>query len=182
METQLRTNDPGAGALGLGSVLVDSLPTELMTADAPDRYTVEAVFTRRPEQDEVRGILGDGTRDLLAKAGYPAVRITVADRRLVIANTSLEELRDGLSRILAERLAEISAGVHSRQQAAADRLQHAAETEHERLAAVTALAESVRFETGEAVAGSASAPARTDSSRADRAQIDGWDDEGGHGR
>lgn len=148
METQTHRSDSSDGVLGLGSVLIDSLPAELMTADAPARYTVEAVFTRRPDQDEVRGILGSETRVALARAGYPAVELTVSDRRLVIANTSLEELRDGLSQILAERLAEISAGVRSRRDAAAVRVQHAAETEHDRLAAVTALAESVRFDSG----------------------------------
>lgn len=87
-------------------------------------------------------------RGALARAGYPAVELTVSDRRLVIANTSLAELRDGLSQVLAERLAEISAGVRSRHDAAAVRVQHATETEHDRLAAVTAFTESVRFDSG----------------------------------
>src|SRR6218665_1522647 len=148
METHMRTGGPETGLLGLGSVLIGSLPAALMTVDAPDRYTVEAVFTRRPSADEVREILGDGTRRFLTEAGYPGVAVTIADRRLEIANTNLEELRDGLAHILAERLAEISAGVHSQQEAAAARFQHAAESEHDRLAAVTELAESVRFEPG----------------------------------
>lgn len=44
--------------LGPGSVLVGSLPAALMADQAPDRSTVEAVFTRRPERDEVVEIMG----------------------------------------------------------------------------------------------------------------------------
>lgn len=180
METDTRTSGPDTGLLGLGSVLVGSLPSALMTVDAPDRYTVEAVFTRRPEEDEVRGILADGTRRFLAEAGYPAVAVTVADRRLEIANTSLEELRDGLAHVLADRIAGISEAVHSRRDAAAARFQHAAESEHDRAAAVAVLAESVRFGTGDAE--DVPTSAHPGGSAADRAQMDDWADEGGHVR
>ena len=180
MDTQTRTNGVDAATLGLGSVLVGSLPAALMTADAPDRYTVEAVFTRRPERDEVIEILGSDTRDFLAKAGYPTVEVAVSDRRLEIANTNLEELRDGLASVLADRLAQISAGVRDRQNAAAIIFQKAATSEHARVATVTALAESVTFApspTNHGVAGSEEGRARSD-----RAQINDWTDEGGHGR
>lgn len=180
METQTRTSDADVPTLGLGSVLVGSLPTALMTDEAPDRYTVEAVFTRRPERDEVIAILGSETRDFLAKAGYPTVEVTISDRRLEIANTNLEELRDGLASVLADRLAEISAAVRARQAAAAVVFQSAAASENARTAAVAALAESVTF----APSNSGQDAARADESRvrSDRAQIDDWTDEGGHGR
>lgn len=181
METQTRTSGAKAATLGLGSVLAGSLPAALMTDDAPDRYTVEAVFTRRPERDEVTEILGSETRGALADAGYPTVELTVSDRRLEIANTNLEELRDGLSTVLADRLAEISAGVRARQEAAVARFQNAADDEHVRAAAVTALAESVTFRSsGRAADGSASGPVPSEAS--DGAQIDEWTGEGGHGR
>lgn len=172
METQTRTGGIDAATLGLGSVLVGSLPADLMTDHAPDRYTVEAVFTRRPEREEVTEILGSQTQEFLAKAGYPRVRLTVSDRRLEVANTSLEELRDGLASVLADRLAGISAGIHARQDAAAARFHDAAEIERTRAAAVAALAESVAF----------SLPAGGSDASADRAQVDDWADEGGHGR
>lgn len=179
MDTQTRTSGVETATLGLGSVLVASLPATLMTDEAPDRYTVEAVFTRRPERDEVIEILGSETRDFLAKAGYPTVEVTISDRRLEIANTNLEELRDGLARVLADRLAGISARVLARQDAAAMIFQKAAVVEHTRNVAVTALAESVTFTPtadGQKVAES------EDRTRSDRAQIDDWTDEGGHGR
>ena len=84
MKTQTRTSGADVAALGLGSVLVGSLPAALLTDHAPERYTVEAVFTRRPERDEVTEILGIETRDRLARAGYPTVEVTVSDRRLEI--------------------------------------------------------------------------------------------------
>jgi hypothetical protein len=147
METQTRTSGASAATLGLGSVLVASLPAALMTDDAPDRYTVEAVFTRRPERDEVTEVLGSGTREYLGRAGYPTVELTVTDRRLEIANTNLEELRDGLAARLADRLAEISTEARAKQDAAAVRFQDAAASEHVRAAAVAALAHSVTFQT-----------------------------------
>ena len=149
METQTRTSGADAASLGLGSVLVGSLPAALMTDDAPDRYTVEAVFTRRPERDEIEQILGSETRVRLASAGYPTVEVTISDRRLEIANTNLEELRDGLGSVLAARLAEISAGVRARQDAAAVRFQDAAVVEQARAASVAALAGSVTFRASE---------------------------------
>ncbi|WP_231902631.1 hypothetical protein [Microbacterium sp. TNHR37B] len=149
METQTRTSGGDTATLGLGSVLVGSLPAALMTDEAPDRYTVEAVFTRRPERDEIEQILGSETRARLASAGYPAVEVAISDRRLEIANTNLEELRDGLGSVLADRLAEISAGVRATRDAAAGRFRDAAVVEQARAASVTALAGSVTFLTSE---------------------------------
>src|SRR6478736_1387528 len=127
METQTRTSGIDVAALGLGSVLVGSLPAALLTDHAPERYTVEAVFTRRPERDEVTEILGIETRDRLARAGYPTVEVTVSDRRLEIANTNLEELRDGLAAVLADRLAEISVTLMADREVAAHRFQDASD-------------------------------------------------------
>lgn len=179
METQTRTSGADTATLGLDSVLVGSLPAALMTDHAPDRYTVEAVFTRRPEADEITEILGTETRDRLTSAGYATVEVTVSDRRLEIANTNLEELRDGLGGVLADRLAEISAGVKARQAAAAVRSRDVAATEQVRTDAVAALAESVSFHTGET---RDRAHAADGAPAADRGQIDTWATEGGHGR
>lgn len=154
MSTPITSTTSSASApLGLGSVLVGSLPSALMTADAPARYTVEAVFTRRPQREEIVEILGDETRETLVREGYPTVELTVSDRRLEIANTTLEELRDGLGSVLAERLAAISDHAHERRDAAARRDEKTAESERERAAAVVALAASVSFGVGANAAG-----------------------------
>lgn len=171
MNTRTRTTRDDAAILGLGSVLVGSLPASLLTADAPDRYTVEAVFTRKPEPEEVAQILGASTAAFLADGGYPEVVLTVSDRRLEIAGTTLEQLRDGLAGLLAERLAAISSEVHARRDAEAARFHEAAAREGERAAAVAALAESVVFRTHD-----------RHTTGADRTQISGWEGEGGHGR
>ncbi|QOC25807.1 hypothetical protein IC744_05455 [Microbacterium hominis] len=154
MSTQSTTKSPSdSAALGLGSVLAGSLPSALMTADAPARYTVEAVFTRRPQREEIADLLSDETREMLIRNGYPVVELTVSDRRLEIANTNLEELRDGLGTVLADRLAEISDRAVERRDAAALRDEKTAEGERERAAAVVALAASVSFERAVTAAG-----------------------------
>ena len=174
MKTQTRTSGADVAALGLGSVLVGSLPAALLTDHAPERYTVEAVFTTE--------ILGIETRDRLARAGYPTVEVTVSDRRLEISNTNLEELRDGLAAVLADRLAEISAGVRARQDAAAMKFHDAAETEQARAAAVAALAESITFQASASAKAPGSAGDQTAGAATDQEQIDSWGTEGGHSR
>ncbi len=52
MDTRDRASGPDIEPIGLGSVLVDSLPATLLTEKAPAKYTVAAVFTRRPEREE----------------------------------------------------------------------------------------------------------------------------------
>jgi len=94
--------------LEVGAVLVDALPSTLLTPDAPERYTVSAVFTRRPSRGEIDAIHDAATRDALTTAGYPTAELRVSDRRLEIANTNLQELGDGLASAIAERLHVIS--------------------------------------------------------------------------
>jgi hypothetical protein len=94
--------------LGLGAVLTDSLPAALLTPDAPERYTVAAVFTRRPSRPEIDAIHGAATRAALTDAGYPTVELRVSDRRLEMSNTNLEELAGGLAGVIAQQLHTIS--------------------------------------------------------------------------
>ncbi|MDF2919300.1 MAG: hypothetical protein K0S70_3517 [Microbacterium sp.] len=162
------------GNLGLGSVLVGSLPAGLMTEDPPARYTVEAVFTRRPGKEEIRAILGGSTRELLEHSGYSDVELTVSDRRLEIHNTTLEELRDGLAELVALRLAEISERVRSEKEASDDSARTFAARELDRAAAVAALAETVVF-TAPPVEGDAA----RQRAEAYRVQIEGWSAVGG---
>ncbi|HVX08093.1 hypothetical protein [Humibacter sp.] len=145
MNTTTTADDGDVGVLGLRTVLVGSLPPALLTAAAPDRYTVEAVFTRRPQQDEVAEILGNDTRSFLSEHGHPTVELTVSDRRLGIANTNLQELRDGLASLIAVRLADISAQVKTKHVIAAAQSKIASELELDRAAEVVRLAESVDF-------------------------------------
>jgi hypothetical protein len=169
MNTQIPPIDADVGLLGLRSVLISSLPTALLTDAAPDRYTVEAVFTRRPDHQEVVEILGNDTRAFLTERGHSTIELRVSDRRLEIANTNLEELRDGLAGILGELLADISIRVKSQRVIAAARSQLAAELEQERATAVVRLAESVLFST----------PGRASLTDIDEGQSEVWEEEGG---
>lgn len=145
MNAQLKIAGQSPEPLGLGSVLIGSLPDTLLTERAPDRYTVEAVFTRRTDHDEVVAIQSAATRSFLSANGFPTVELRVADRRLEIANTNLEELRDGLAAVLAERLADISSSLLAERHEREHRVQDASDREQVRAASVAALAESIGF-------------------------------------
>lgn len=168
MNAQVKIAGQSPELLGLESILIGSLPATLLTDEAPDRYTVETVFTRKTDRDEVAAIQGSETRAYLSANGFPTVELHVADRRLEIANTNLEELRDGLAAVIAERLAEISAALVAAREVAALRFQGATDREQVRAAAVAALAESVTFARRPAVAVSD-----------DEARIEDWMEEGG---
>lgn len=135
--------------LGLSTVLATALPESLGTADAPERYTVSAVFTRKPTAFELQGIGSAETVDALAAAGYADVGLTVSDRRLEIGNTSLEQLRDGLARAIALRFAAIGAAARTREGELLEAARESSEHEHERAVVIAELVASVRFDAGE---------------------------------
>jgi len=56
-----------------------------------------AVFTRRPLPQEIDLLKERSVEERLATAGYPRVSLAVADRRLIITNTNLHELKHGLA-------------------------------------------------------------------------------------
>ena len=125
--------------------MTDALPATLLTAHAPERYTVSAVFTRRPSSAEVETILGPVTRAALKAGGYPTVELRVSDRRLHIDNTSLEELSGGLARLLAEQLHRIGVDAATeRDRVAAESAVHN-QQETDRAALVALAAAAVSF-------------------------------------
>lgn len=165
---------PSTERLGLTSVLTGSLPLTLLTDAAPDRYVVEVVFTRRVEPEEAALILGSTTQGFLATRGYPDVQLTVSDRRLVIANTNLEELRGGLAGEIGELLASIGEQVRTLHHEQDLRRQDEASRLQERSRAITDLASSISFEpSGE--------HHRSRTSEGDRPATERWDSEGGAG-
>lgn len=132
--------------LGLSSVLTGSLPPTLGTPGAPERYQVDAVFRRRPLPEEVDAIMSAEPHDALRAAGYPGVTLRVADRRLEIGNSNLEELENGLATVLADLLAGISGRVRQAQSAAFDRAAAAADIEHTRAEDVIQRAGRIAFD------------------------------------
>lgn len=149
MTPHVATASDGTDVLGLRSVLAGSLPPTLGTPDAPERYTVEAVFSRRPESLEVRAMTGAETRRRLADAGYPLTELSVTDRRLEIAGTNLDDLRDGLGRVLADLLAHISQEIRRDRVERAAALEANAARELDRAADIARLAATVTFDRSE---------------------------------
>lgn len=160
MNTQNRS--PSA-ELEVGDVLASALPATLLTPESPERYTVSAVFTRRPARTEIDAIHDNRTREALSTAGYPTVELRVSDRRLEISNTNLEELTGGLAAAIAERLHDISldtAAAHDRFEA---EVLEKSQRETDRAALVVLAAAAVTF-------------ARADSATEPESR---WENEGG---
>lgn len=136
---------PAVAELGLGAVLADALPPTLLTPDAPERYTVSAVFTRRPTRPEIVAIQGPETRDTLSRAGYSTVEVHVSDRRLEVSNTNLAELSSGLAEVIAVRLHEIGLRALADHDRFAAELREASVRETDRSALVALAAAAVTF-------------------------------------
>jgi hypothetical protein len=132
-------------ALTVLGILDTALPVELGTDRAPERYTVAAVFSRRVSSDEQKAIEDPAVADELAGHGFPGVTLAVSDRRLLIGNTSLAMLENGL----AAQIGAILRATHEQLAVEATRRADEAErwrvAEAERAAAVKAEADRVRF-------------------------------------
>ncbi|WP_344776786.1 hypothetical protein [Gryllotalpicola kribbensis] len=126
-------------ALGLSHILTSLLPPTVHTSDGPERYIVSAVFNRRPSAGEITGINGAAARSWLDRAQFPEISLKVSDRRLEIANTSLEQLASGLAATIAGLLAHLSAEDATQAHSAAGDLADHEQSEQRRLAAINAL-------------------------------------------
>jgi hypothetical protein len=138
--------DATAGPFALDHVLESSLPDLLGTVDAPDRYVVTAIFTRRPDPAELDLLNAPAVHEQLAAAGYPDVRITAADRRLYISDTNLHELEVGLARTLGVILAGIGERVASRHVVVEGEREEQAQREAGRAASVVMAARRISFD------------------------------------
>lgn len=135
-------------ALRLVSVLPGALPPELGTPAEPARYTVVAVFSRQVSPEERARIEDPATaRDLAAATDAgPGLHLAVSDRRLLIHNTSLAQLRDGLAGALATMLAHLGTELVAEQDRRAAEVEALQVDERERAAAVERAAAEIRFE------------------------------------
>ena len=145
------TGPAAASDLHLLSVLATGLPLQLGTPDEPAAYTVPAVFSRQVSQSERARIEDPATaRGLCAQIGAPtdgpALRLVVADRRLLIENTTLAQLRDGLAAALAAMLRDLAGDLRTRASERAVAAEALAVDERQRAAATHAAVESIRFE------------------------------------
>jgi len=129
----------------LDHILLNDLPSALGTIDAPERYTVTAVFTRRPLPLELELLASPETQALLSEAGYPSVALTTADRRLFITNTNLSELRQGLALVIGRILDDIGARVAETRLSQARESAELAKRAAERVERVVAEASQIDF-------------------------------------
>ncbi|GIG20316.1 hypothetical protein Cch01nite_10400 [Cellulomonas chitinilytica] len=141
-----RTDD-----LHLLSVLESGLPAQLGTVDEPATYTVPIVVSRQVTPGE-RARLEDPetARRLAVRTGTrqngESLRLVVSDRRLLIENTTLDELRDGLADALSTMLQEMGDDLRSESSDRAAVAQSRAVEEQRRVAAVHAAVAAIHFE------------------------------------
>ncbi|MBT2553855.1 hypothetical protein [Arthrobacter sp. ISL-5] len=125
---------------------VVSVPRELYAGTAPARYTVSARFSRSVNPVESKLIPGPAVRERLAEQGYGDVSLYVDDRRLEIRNTSLEELKSGLSTLIGSLVREISEqSRHEREQRNEDALLKS-QADEARRKTIDALAHEISFD------------------------------------
>ncbi|AEI13397.1 hypothetical protein Celgi_2904 [Cellulomonas gilvus ATCC 13127] len=146
------TDGPGSVTrdLRLLSVLESGLPTQLGTPDEPAAYTVPAVFSRQVSHDERARIEAPATAQALAAqigapADGPTLRLVVSDRRLLIENTTLAQLHDGLAAALAAMLRDLGRDLRAQTSERAVEAEALAVGERRRAAATHTVAESIRF-------------------------------------
>lgn len=140
------TPDPHRDPLRLTSVLASGLPAELGTPTEPATYTVPAVFSRQVTPPERHRIEDPATARSLAEYAGPDLELVVSDRRLLIKNTTLAQLKGGLASALARTLRTIDAELAAEQAERDDAAGARQEEELERAAQVVRAAAEVRFE------------------------------------
>ncbi|ACL39053.1 hypothetical protein Achl_1059 [Pseudarthrobacter chlorophenolicus A6] len=145
--TTLQTSPSRAdSALTLSGVLASALPHDLHTAQGPTRYTVPAVFSRRPQPREIDLLHGSGTRKDLEEAGYSHIDLSVSDRRLLIGNTNLAELKSGLAHLVGDILAGVSAQAAQERQDRTEELDALGMVEEQRLEFLRNAAAEIHFD------------------------------------
>ncbi|WP_314216138.1 hypothetical protein [Pseudarthrobacter equi] len=133
-------------ALTLSGVLASALPHDLHTAQGPTRYTVPAVFSRRPQPREIDLLRGSGVRQELADAGYSHIDLSVSDRRLLIGNTNLAELKSGLAHLVGNILAGVSSQASKERQDRTEELDALGMVEEQRLEFLRQAASEIHFD------------------------------------
>jgi hypothetical protein len=138
-------NDPRA--LRLVSVLASGLPTDLGTPTEPALYTVPAVFSRQVTPQERARIEDPATARLLEEdtGAGPGLELAVSDRRLLIVNTTLGQLKDGLAAAIGEMLTRLGQDLLTEQDRRTAAAKVAQTGEIERLEAVAQAAAEIRF-------------------------------------
>lgn len=131
--------------LSLNGIVASALPWNLGTAGAPSKYAVSVTLSRPAEPHEIDLLNEWSTLRRLDNAGYPGIVLSIAHRRLLIGNTSLDQLTGGLARELARLFRDLSATARAQTRERGPELEALAMLERERREAVAALAAEVHF-------------------------------------
>ena len=132
--------------LTLSGILASALPNDLGTARAPSRYVVPVVFSRRPEPRELDLLQGSSISRRLDEAGYSDVELRVSDRRLLITNTNLMDLKSGLAQLLRIFLSEVTTQADGERVERAEELDALGIIEEQRLEAIRRAAAEIHFD------------------------------------
>lgn len=134
-------------ALRLVSILASGLPIELGTPEEPALYTVPVVFSRQVTAAERKVIEDPETaRRLIEATGIePGLTLTVDDRRLLIHNTSLRLLKDGLASAIGRMLQQLGSDLLAEQDRAAASAEARLSHERTRAAMVATDAAEISF-------------------------------------
>ncbi len=132
--------------LTLSGILASALPNDLGTARAPSRYVVPVVFSRRPEPRELDLLQGSSISRRLDEAGYSDVELRVSDRRLLITNTNLMDLKSGLAQLLGIILNEVTTQADGERTERAEELDALGIIEEQRLEAIRRAAAEIHFD------------------------------------
>lgn len=134
------------GRLALSGVLASALPHDLGTATGASRYTVPAVFSRRPQPRELDLLHAKSVTRRLAEEGYSDVELRVSDRRLLITNTNLQDLKSGLAHLIGMILRDISVQAEAERAHRSEELDALGMLEEQRLEAIRQSAAKIHFD------------------------------------
>ena len=134
------------GRLALSGVLASALPHDLGTAKAASRYIVPVVFSRRPQPRELDLLHDQSVTRRLAEEGYSDVELRVSDRRLLITNTNLQDLKSGLAHLVGTILREISVQADAERAHRSEELDTLGLLEEQRIEAVRRSAADISFD------------------------------------
>ncbi|MCH6472424.1 hypothetical protein [Sinomonas terrae] len=131
--------------LRVTGVVLSALPSDTLTPEGPQRYTVTASLSRRPDPLEVESIHSDATRRHLEQAGFGQAGLRLADRRLLISGTSLQELRNGLAAVVGTIVRTATLAALAQKELARQSRADLDEAERERILRVAEAAAAIDF-------------------------------------
>ncbi|WP_432395341.1 hypothetical protein ACRQ5B_15370 [Pseudarthrobacter sp. L19] len=134
------------GRLSLSGVLASALPHDLGTAKAASRYIVPAVFSRRPQPRELDLLHDQSVTRRLADEGYSDVELRVSDRRLLITNTNLQDLKSGLAHLIGTILNDISVQAEAERAHRSEELDALGLLDEQRIEAIRRSAAEISFD------------------------------------